>query len=151
MFNVITNIIGVKSTVNLIYLFLYLVFVLCRAHSGACVIWLTLTQRGKLSVGKVFLSTFYLAQVLGLDPGGHNMKPNHVFPANTLRVKTPSAYSYCLSILFYWSIVDLQCCVSFWYTAKWFSYMCVCVCVCMCVYKYFFIFFSIMVYYRYWI
>ena len=23
--------------------------------------------------------------------------------------------------LFYWSIVDFQCCVIFWYTAKWFS------------------------------
>ena len=23
--------------------------------------------------------------------------------------------------IFYWSIVDLQCCVSFWFTAKWFS------------------------------
>ena len=30
------------------------------------------------------------------------------------------------------SIVDLQRCVSFRYTAKWFS--CVCVCVCVCVY-----------------
>ena len=34
---------------------------------------------------------------------------------------------------FFLMIVDLQCCVSFWYTAKWFSYMCVCVCVCVCV------------------
>ena len=38
----------------------------------------------------------------------------------------------------YWSMVDLQWCVSFWHTAKWFSYICVCVC--------FFIFFSNIVY-----
>ena len=31
--------------------------------------------------------------------------------------------------LFIWSIVDLQCCVSFWCRAKWFSFVCVCVCV----------------------
>ena len=28
----------------------------------------------------------------------------------------------CLFINFYWSIVDLQCCVGFRYTAKWFNY-----------------------------
>ena len=38
------------------------------------------------------------------------------------------------NFFFSWSIVDLQCCVSFWCIAKWFSYI-------------FFIFFSIMVYY----
>ena len=25
-------------------------------------------------------------------------------------------------LLFYWSIIDLQCCLSFWHTAKWLSY-----------------------------
>ena len=33
---------------------------------------------------------------------------------------------------FYSNIVDLQCCVSFRHTAKWFSYIYVCVCVCVC-------------------
>ena len=28
---------------------------------------------------------------------------------------------YSLLKLFYWSIVDLQCCISFWCTEKWFS------------------------------
>ena len=33
------------------------------------------------------------------------------------------------------SIVDLQCCINFYCTVKWFRYMhtCVCVCVCVCV------------------
>ena len=26
------------------------------------------------------------------------------------------------SFIFYWSIIDLQCCVSFWFTAKWLKY-----------------------------
>ena len=42
--------------------------------------------------------------------------------------------------VFYWSIVDLQCCVSFWYLAKWFSYA--------YIYTFFFRFFSIMLYHR---
>ena len=37
--------------------------------------------------------------------------------------------SWILKKSFYWSIVDLKCCVNFCYTAKWFSYICVCVCV----------------------
>ena len=39
---------------------------------------------------------------------------------------------YCLWIFKNWSIVNLQCCVSFRCTAQWFNYMCVCVCVCVC-------------------
>ena len=30
--------------------------------------------------------------------------------------------SWCVCMFFNWSIVDLQCCVSFYYTAKGFSY-----------------------------
>ena len=41
---------------------------------------------------------------------------------------------------FYWSIIDLQCCLSFWCTAKWFSYT--------SIYLFFIIFFPIVVYYR---
>ena len=48
--------------------------------------------------------------------------------------------------LFYWSIVDLQCCVSFCYTAEWFSYAYIYIYTY--IYIFFFIFFSIMVYYR---
>ena len=44
------------------------------------------------------------------------------------------------NLFFNWSIVDLQCCVNFWCTAKWFSYT--------YIYIFSFIFFSIMVYYR---
>ena len=42
--------------------------------------------------------------------------------------------------VFYWSIVDLQCCVSFCYVAKWFSYA--------YIYTFFFRFFSILLYHR---
>ena len=38
---------------------------------------------------------------------------------------------------FDWSVVHLQCCVSFWCIAKWFN------CVCVCVYIYIYIFFFI--------
>ena len=38
---------------------------------------------------------------------------------------------------FYWSIADLQCCVSFWCTAKWFS----------CIYMYIYILFHILFHY----
>ena len=33
------------------------------------------------------------------------------------------------ALLFYWSTEDLHYCVSFRFTAKWFSFVCVCVCV----------------------
>ena len=33
-----------------------------------------------------------------------------------------SGFCICFVFNFYWSIVDLHCCVSFCYTAKWFSY-----------------------------
>ena len=32
----------------------------------------------------------------------------------------------------YWSIIDSQCCVSFKYTAKWFSYTYTCICAVLC-------------------
>ena len=41
-----------------------------------------------------------------------------------------------LLLFSYWSIVDLQCHVSFWCTAKWFNDLVVCVCVYICVYIY---------------
>ena len=40
--------------------------------------------------------------------------------------------------LLHWSIVNLQCCINFYYIAMWFSYTVL----------FFFIFFSIMIYYR---
>ena len=46
---------------------------------------------------------------------------------------------WAVCIFFYWSIVILQCCVNFCYTAKWFSYTYI---------HSFFIFFFIMVYHR---
>ena len=54
------------------------------------------------------------------------------------RVQTPLPLQRFLGSWFFfpflnWSIVNLQCCVSFWYTEKWFSYVCVCVCVCVSV------------------
>ena len=39
---------------------------------------------------------------------------------STLITSTPSLFT--TLFFFYWSIVDLQCCVNFWYTAQWFSY-----------------------------
>ena len=44
--------------------------------------------------------------------------------------------------LFYWSIVHLQCCVNFSYTAEWFNNIYV------CVYTFFFTFFCIILYLR---
>ena len=38
-----------------------------------------------------------------------------------------------ITLLLYWSTIDLQCCVSFRCTAEWFSFICVCACVCVCV------------------
>ena len=42
----------------------------------------------------------------------------------TRSIIAPSFFSIYLFIYFYWSIVNLQCCVSFKWTAKWFSYRC---------------------------
>ena len=72
------------------------------------------------------------------------------FPA----VFTPSGNSYKTTrpgffFFFYGSRVDLQCCVNFCCTAKWFSYICVCVYTYICTF--FFIFLSFMVYQGYWI
>ena len=38
-------------------------------------------------------------------------------------------------LILYWSIVDLQYCVSFRYTAKWFSFIYIYICVCVCVWR----------------
>ena len=59
-----------------------------------------------------------------------------VFPFIYLWVKFTSVIQYCnLAIFFrekpiFQMIINLQCCVSFWCTAKWFN------CVCVCVYIY---------------
>ena len=37
------------------------------------------------------------------------------------------------NLFFFFNTVNWQCCASFRYIAKWFSYICVCVCVCVCV------------------
>ena len=37
-----------------------------------------------------------------------------------------------LLLFFYWSIIALQYCISFYCTMKWISCVCVCVCVCVC-------------------
>ena len=49
-----------------------------------------------------------------------------------------------------WSIVDLQCCVSFRCTAQWFSFIYICVYVCIYIYIciFFFRFFSLISYYK---
>ena len=45
--------------------------------------------------------------------------------------------------IFYWSIINLQCCISFKYTPKWFSYL-----YALYIYIFFFKFFSIVGYYK---
>ena len=47
-------------------------------------------------------------------------------------IYTFSLYSFTskckyIFILFYWSVIDLQCCVNYWCTEKWFSYSYICV------------------------
>ena len=49
----------------------------------------------------------------------------------------PNFFSFC------WSIVELQCCVNYCYTAKWLSYTYIYVCI-IYIYMFFFIFFSVM-------
>ena len=36
--------------------------------------------------------------------------------------------------IYYWSIFDLQCCISFWLTAKWFIYIYIHIHICVCAY-----------------
>ena len=57
-------------------------------------------------------------------------------------------FSFSFINFFYWSIVDLQCCVSFRYTAKWFIFLYICVCICMYVYIFFFRLLSLIGYYK---
>ena len=49
-----------------------------------------------------------------------------------------------LKFLFYWNIVDLQCCIYFFCTAKWFSYTYMQTHTHIHIYTFFFLFFSIM-------
>ena len=60
------------------------------------------------------------------DPPRPGLKP--VSPASAGRLSTtappgkPYIVFFNLIFILYWGIVDLQCCVNFRYTAKWFSY-----------------------------
>ena len=45
---------------------------------------------------------------------------DHSLGTITLPTDLPGSRLNALFIYFYWNIVDLQCCVSFWYTVKWF-------------------------------
>ena len=36
--------------------------------------------------------------------------------------------------IYYWSTFDLQCCISFWLTAKWFIYIYIHIHICVCAY-----------------
>ena len=43
-------------------------------------------------------------------------------PSTALKIQSLKKETYLFLNLFYWSIFDLQCCVNFYCTAKWFSY-----------------------------
>ena len=85
-------------------------------------------------------------------PPGRNLadltwcgQPHPKCPAGLL----PNTHTQTRAHLFflYWNTIDLQCCVSFRCTAKWFNCICICVCVCVCV-CILFSFFSIISYYK---
>ena len=52
----------------------------------------------------------------------------------------PHFFVFVFNLFFYWSIVDLQCCVNFCYTEMWFSYIYICIYICIYVYIYIYIY-----------
>ena len=58
----------------------------------------------------------------------------HSTPAARVRWALTLWIGFFKDFFFNWSVIDIQCCVNFWCTAKWFK----CVCVCVCVYTYIF-------------
>ena len=79
------------------------------------------------------------------------------------RLSSMGALKSCFFLIkkfFYWCIVDLQCCVSFWYIAKWFRYiyiyiyiythtcMYVYICIWIYIYIYIYVLFQILFHYR---
>ena len=63
-------------------------------------------------------------------------------PVKALSPNHWTTREFCFFKKFYWSIVDLQCCVNFCCIAKWFSYTCT------RIYISYFMFFSIMICHR---